>query len=171
MDDDRAYFEKWFKQPLLNLQKDSDAGFVIVMISLALLERYLREKSGDHENPQLSLKFRVELSKIFPALTTDDLAREFWEVCRHGLMHQTTFKLKSKLGDVNVGVYESANEIEVTCTSAGNVFMISPTRFSSKVIQVIESDFPTFEGRNSPNHPLPGLHSIAAQPGYSGVKR
>ena len=23
MDDDRAYFEKWFQQPLLNLQKDS----------------------------------------------------------------------------------------------------------------------------------------------------
>jgi hypothetical protein len=141
------------------------------MISLALLERYLREKSGVPEDRPITSGFRAELSKLFPVLGTDDLAREFWEVCRHGLKHQTTFKLKSKLGDVIVGVYESANEIEVTCSPTENVFMISPTRFSNRVIAVIENDFVTFEGRNSPNHPLPELNYIPGYSGYSGIKR
>ena len=57
MNDNFANFSRWFKEPLLELQQDSGAGFIIVMTSLTLLERYLREKSGVCERPSLHATF------------------------------------------------------------------------------------------------------------------
>jgi hypothetical protein len=171
MNDDLANFNSWFKEPILRLQQDPEAGFIIVMISLALLERYLREKSGVPENGSLNAGFRKELMKLFPSIGTDDLARKFWEVCRHGLMHQVTFKIKTNVGDrVTMGLHESALEIQYKYGSSGDEFMISPSRFSSRVIQIIENDFPTFEGPLSPNHPLSQISSVAGYSGFSGHK-
>ena len=125
------------------------------MTSLTLLERYLREKSGVRERPSLDANFRTEFMRLFPSIGRDDLALKFWEVCRHGLMHQATFKIKTNAGDrVTIGLHESALEIAHRYSSSGDEFMISPSRFSSKVIQIIENDFATFEGSASPNHPL-----------------
>ena len=42
----KDYFNDWFRDLLRELYKNSNAGFVIVVTSLILLERYLREKSG-----------------------------------------------------------------------------------------------------------------------------
>jgi hypothetical protein len=172
MNDNLANFTRWFKEPLLELQQDSEAGFIIVMISLALLERYLREKSGVHERPSLDANFRTEFMRLFPSIGRDDLALKFWEVCRHGLMHQTTFKIGTKAGhSVTMGLHESAPEIEYRYGSSGDEFMISPSRFCSRVIQIIENDFPTFEGAASPNHPLSQLSSVSGYSGFSGQKR
>ena len=99
MNDNLANFNSWFKEPILRLQQDSESGFIIVMISLALLERYLREKCGVPEGKPLNASFRTELVKLFPSLGSDDLARRFWEVCRHGLMHKVTFKIRTDAGD------------------------------------------------------------------------
>jgi hypothetical protein len=77
MDDDRANFEKWFKKPILKLQKDSEAGFILVILSIALLERYLREKSGLSERTGVDAQFVNELSNAFPVLGKDDLALRF----------------------------------------------------------------------------------------------
>ncbi len=172
MNDNFANFNRWFKEPLLGLQQDSGAGFIIVMISLALLERYLREKSGAHESPRLDANFRTEFMRLFPSIGCDDLVLKFWEVCRHGLMHQATFKIKTNAGDsVTMGLHESALEIQHKCGSSGDEFMISPSRFSSRVIQIIENDFPTFEGLASPNHPLSQISSVEGYSGFSGHKR
>lgn len=167
MTDTRSYFEKWFKQPLLRLQADPDAGFATVMISLALLERYLREKSGLGESPQTNASFRSELMKIFPTLSSDTLAQRFWAVCRHGLMHQATFKTTFN-GSVAMRLHDSAPEIEHSYDSVGDVFVISPTKFSNRVIEIIESDFRTFEAPSSPGHPLSKVSSSAGYSGYSG---
>src|SRR5258707_6982810 len=112
VNDNFANFSRWFNEPLLELQQVSGAGFIIVMTSLALLERYLREKSGVHERPSLDENFRTEFMRLFPSIGRDDLALKFWEVCRHGLMHQATFKIKTNAGDrVTIGLHESALEI------------------------------------------------------------
>ena len=172
VNDNFANFSRWFNEPLLELQQDSGAGFIIVMTSLALLERYLREKSGVHERPSLDKNFRTEFMRLFPSIGRDDLALKFWEVCRHGLMHQATFKIKTNAGDrVTIGLHESALEIVHRYGSSGDEFMISPSRFSSKVIQIIENDFPTFEGSASPNHPLSQISSVSGYSGFSGHKR
>ena len=39
-------FTRWDKKPLNVLYDYTDAGFPILMITLPLLERYLRQKSG-----------------------------------------------------------------------------------------------------------------------------
>ena len=172
MNDNLANFNSWFKGPILGLQHDPEAGFIIVMTTLALLERYLREKSGVPEGKPLNASFRTELVKLFPSLGSDDLARRFWEVCRHGLMHQTTFKIRTDAGNnVTMGVHESALEIEHSYGSSGDVFMISPSKFSNRVIEIIENDFATFEALNSPNHPLSQVSSIPGRSGYSGSKQ
>lgn len=53
MADDQTNFIRWFKNPIRELQTNVDAGFIVVMVSLPLLERYLREKTGISEKPAL----------------------------------------------------------------------------------------------------------------------
>jgi hypothetical protein len=74
MNDNLANFNSWFKEPILRLQQDSEAGFIIVMISLALLERFLREKSGTRESKSLNASFHAEFMKLFPMVGSDDTA-------------------------------------------------------------------------------------------------
>jgi hypothetical protein len=178
MYDPLTNFKKWFKDPILRLQQDPDAGLITVMVSLALLERYVREKSGIPENESLNSRFHnsrfhKEFLRLFPSIGTEDAARKFWEACRHGLMHQATFKIEVKGGaKTTMGLHESAPEIECTIDSRGDAFiMISPRKFSSRVIQIIENDFATFEGLGSPKHPLSQISSAGGYSGYSGVKR
>jgi len=117
--------------------KKINARFIIVMISLALLERYLREKSGVTEG-KLNARFRAEMMKLFPVIASDDIAKIFWAVCRNGLMHQATFRTTWGGKNVTMGLLESAAEIEHRYGSSGDTFMISPTKFSIRVIEVIE---------------------------------
>ena len=46
MNDTQERFTMWFKKPLEGLYEDPNAGFVILIATLPLLERFLREKSG-----------------------------------------------------------------------------------------------------------------------------
>jgi hypothetical protein len=39
MSEDEHNFVRWFKKPIRELQKNVDAGFIVVMVSLPLLER------------------------------------------------------------------------------------------------------------------------------------
>jgi len=65
MDENRNNFIKWFKEPLNTLYKNEHAGFAIVMLSLPILERYLRQKSGVFEKQNLDLRFYREFLKMF----------------------------------------------------------------------------------------------------------
>jgi hypothetical protein len=170
MNDNLANFNSWFKEPILRLQQDSETGFITVMISLALLERYLREKSRLPEGERINASFRAELVKLFPSIGSDDAAQKFWAVCRHGLMHQVTFKTTFGGKNITMGLHESAPVIQHSYEGSGDVFMISPTKFSNRIIEVIESDFATFQAPSSPNHPLSQVSSITGHSGYSGSK-
>jgi hypothetical protein len=57
-------FVMWFKKPLEMLYPNGDAGFIVLMTSLPLIERFLREASGTHED-NLNDKFHDEFAKIF----------------------------------------------------------------------------------------------------------
>jgi len=156
-------FSKWFKRPIGCLQKNTDAGFIILMVSLPLLERYLREKTENFEKPTLDDKFYHEFVNLFPSVGDPKAARKFWEIYRHGLLHQAT--LKSPNGTVQAGVHNAAQDIQVGYDSEGCVFTVSPVKFSNKVLETIESDFPTFEAATSSRH-RPA--HISAETGYSG---
>jgi hypothetical protein len=156
-------FSKWFKNPLSRLHKNTDAGFIILIVSLPLLERYLREKTGNFENPTLDDKFYDEFVNLFPSVGDTKAARKFWEIYRRGLLHQAT--LKSPNGTVQAGLHNAAQDIQVGYDAEGSIFTVSPVKFSQKVIETIESDFPTFEAATSSRH-RPA--HISAETGNSG---
>jgi hypothetical protein len=156
---DDENFVKWFKEPLNNMYGNSHAGFAILMISLPILERYLRQQSGVFEKKSLDDQFRQALLKVFPALKDTDTARRFWEVYRHGLLHQASLKAGDTL--LSVAVHGDAQEIEFD----GQVFTVSPVKFSKKVVEAIEADFATYEGVGSPEH---GLAQVSESTGRSG---
>src|SRR5437660_2215201 len=152
-------FVKWFREPLNSIYGNPYAGFAILMISLPILERYLRQKSGVFEKKSLDDHFRQALLNMFPSLKDTDTARKFWEVYRHGLLHQATLKAGDML--LGVAVHGEAQEIEFD----GHVFTVSPIKFSKKVVEAIEANFPTYEGVDSPQH---GLAQVSDSTGRSG---
>jgi hypothetical protein len=163
MSDNHVNFVKWFKEPLSCLYQNTDAGFIILMGSLPLLERYLRQKIGIFEG-KLDPTFYKAFTDIFPSVGNPETARKFWDIYRNGLLHQAT--LKTKEGVIRASVHNAAQEIEAGYDSQGVVFTVSPVRVSQKIIATIESDFSTFEGLGSPRH-SPAQISPTGHSGYS----
>jgi hypothetical protein len=158
MNTNEQNFLKWYKFPLEQLYKNSDAGFAIMILSLPLLERYLREKSRTFELP-LSAAFFQECIKVFPPLGTEQRANKFWRACRHGLLHQVTFK-QGKTDESLPKIALTGNTIEMQYIEKEEIFCLNPVWFSKKIIGLIEADFSTFEGTSSLNHKLPQVSSL-----------
>ena len=151
-------FSEWFIDVLRVLSVTPGAGFSILMISLALLERYLREKSGVHEE-KLNSRFYSELLRVFPEFPNENAAKNFWQVYRNGLMHQVALSLRSNQGDAMPlsGLRDDGDSVEV---SQEGHFWVNPSKFSERVVSTIQNDFTPFLGKHSPNHPLPTVGSM-----------
>jgi hypothetical protein len=152
-------FKKWFKQPLSSLYNNEHAGFAIVMLSLPILERYLRQKSGVFENFNLDDRFYKAFVNMFPSVKNMPAVKTFWRVYRHGLLHQATLRADNTV--ISAAVHGGAAEIEFD----GKVFTVSPVKFSKYVVKTIEGDFGTYEGGGSPGH---GLSQVSHSTGRSG---
>jgi len=159
MDENRNNFIKWFKEPLNTLYKNEQAGLPIVMLSLRILEGYLRQKSGVFGGGNLDLRFYREFLKMFPLGKDEAIARKFWAVYRHGLLHQATLKAYDTV--LGAAVHGGAAEIEFD----GKVFTVSPVKFSELVIKTIEGDFGTYEGPDSP--PPPKVDEPSGRSGWN----
>jgi len=155
----RHYFRDWFVSVLDDLYANGNAGFAILIIVFPLLERYLREKSGIHEDSISNNSFYVELRKIFPEFINDPAAKNFWEAYRHGLLHQVTISLINRKGVKLPSGWLSNDADTIEVDKAGN-FCVHPAKFGKRVIETIEKDFETFEGKHSLAHPLPGVFDI-----------
>lgn len=82
-------FKEWYVQTLETLYPHRWVGFPIVIISLALLERYIRRRSKTHEKDNLGDNAMGVISEVFPVLKGEE--RNFWHIYRNGLLHQVTF--------------------------------------------------------------------------------
>jgi hypothetical protein len=156
-------FRDWYVNILNDLYKNGNAGLAIMLIVLPLLERYLREKSGTHEDNQLNDKFYTDFQDIFPEIINRYNATSFWGVFRHGLLHQVAFSSKDYKG-IKVphgGLSNNVNTIEII---DGNIW-VNPRMFAKRIIARIESDFPTFEGIHSEKHKLPTVGPILPSDG------
>ncbi len=160
-------FKCWFSDILDGLYANGNAGFVILMVAFPLLERYLREKSGVNEGAKLTDQSYDELRNVFPALRDKAVARQFWHVCRNGLLHQVTFSQKNWSGSKMPDVWLTRQVELLTIDPSGN-FRVNPVEFARTVIRTIESDFTTFEGQHSVNHTLPVIYATSSEqlPGY-----
>jgi hypothetical protein len=159
-------FKCWYSDILNGLDANGNAGFVILMVAFPLLERYLREKSGVHEG-DLTDPFYDELRHVFPALPDNAVARQFWQVYRNGLLHQVTLSQQNRQGLQMPDGWLSSHVDALTIDASGD-FWVHPAKFAKTVIQMIETDFTTFEGQHSVSHPLPVVHVTSS--GTSSVQ-
>lgn len=166
MNEYRRNFNSWFKDILATLYSNREAGFVILMVVFPLLERYLREKSGVHED-SLNDSFYNELCRLFP-LNTKETASQFWQVYRNGLLHQVTLSQRSRKGIQMPDGWVSSDVDILSIDNNGN-FWVHPAKFAQRVVQAIEDDFATFEGGHSANHPLPKVYQFNLFAGTSAA--
>lgn len=131
--DNRRNFEAWFSSQVKTLIRDRDAGFVIVMVTFPLLERYLRQKSLS--NPKTN-KFKDALLGILPELGNRANAELFWRNYRNNLLH------KVALSEESHGLSQDKPILEV-CAN-GKVWL-NPHLFAERVLATIRNDFDTFE--------------------------
>lgn len=157
----RENYESWFKGVVQLLHKDGNAGLAILMITIPLLERYLREKSGIYEG-QLNDDFYSEFIVVFPQLTNPKHGAEVWHIFRNGLLHQVTLSRGKRNGDAMQPGWLSYDGPALFRDVSG-VYCINPRKFADEIFRVIDSDFETFEGRNSVNHPMPIVINQFAQ--------
>jgi len=150
-------FKCWYSDILTGLYTNPHAGFVILMITIPLLERYLREKSSVHEG-ELTDPFYVELRRVFPTLPDISVAKQFYHVYRNGLLHQVTLSQKNRKGVQMPDGWVSRHSQVIEIDSSGD-FSVHPVEFAKTVIKTIEDDFTAFEGKHSVNHPLSVPHS------------
>jgi hypothetical protein len=147
----RENFESWFVNVLDSLYPRREAGFVILMTALPLLERYLRQRAGlpaegvTINNP----RFYDELRTIFPVLRDRNQAQHFWKVYRNGLLHQGTFSQQSVISGL-----ASHDIAESICIDQNGNFCVHPVLFAKRVLEQIANDFSTFEGASTAAPPL-----------------
>jgi hypothetical protein len=145
----RQNFESWFVKVLDSLYPCGDAGFVMVMTGLPLLERYLRGKVGLTQ-PEINGDFVDELCRVFPELGTKDKAKEFWQIFRHGLLHLVTLSETNRKGaSLSAGLFRDHGPA-ISIDLWNGRFLVNHVAFTQRVIQTIIDDFPAFEDATLP---------------------
>lgn len=157
MNTNKKNFELWFCEILKPLYGNVNAGFPVLMITLPLLERYLRLESGTNEG-DLKDRFYESLRKLFPVLKDNVVARKFWDVYRNELLHQATLPRQERNGiRVQAGwLSDKGKDLEI---DENNDFWVNPVKFSERVIGVIDKDFQTYEANG-----LSGLAEVRTTP-------
>jgi hypothetical protein len=150
--DDRKNFETWFVGPLERLYPEVEQfGFIIVMVTLPLLERYLRQKKN-LGTEGYNKKFFGALEELFPDLLGQ--TETFWKPCRNGLLHRGTFN-----GPGIRLVRDMNRPIEVNRDDPANiVFHLDPVAFAQKVLATITGDFEVYA--TSLTSPLPAVFQL-----------
>lgn len=88
-DDPKTLFDRWFVAPLRSLEtlSNGDGAFVALMVSLSLYERFAKAIiKNDTLQKANETNFYKRLATDFSI--TEDQAKTFWEVMRHGFQHQ-----------------------------------------------------------------------------------
>jgi hypothetical protein len=162
LNDDKSNFDSWYVDVLEKLFPNREAGFAILMISLPLLERLLKNRSypPKHNNEP----FYWELLKVFPELSEAETARKFWEIYRHGLLHQVSlFKKNLKGKSLPIG-WLTNDKPDISVDLDGSIW-VNPVDFATRVLSEIQKDFNTF--LSSPSEaPLPSKYKLFAESKY-----
>jgi hypothetical protein len=150
----RENFRVWFAHYIRSLAGERNAGFLIVLVSFPLLERYLRQLTNAEPK---SPKFIAGVLKVLPELGTVSAAQTFWTTYRHGLLHNVTMSSETH------GLTHDSPIVDIQ--PSGKIWL-NPVLFSQRVLSTIESDFATFEG-GAPALPIVNIHEVA--PGCPGA--
>jgi hypothetical protein len=136
----RENFDSWFAKIIRNSYDDDDAGYVRVMVAFPLLERYVRLKVQCFE-VILSERFHDEIARLIPKLESGKQAKDFWRTYRHRLLHNGTSE-------------GWLSGIQSPVLFSNGSFQLNSVKFAERVLEIIEGDFATFEGKR-PEDALP----------------
>lgn len=153
-------FRAWFRNLLHPLYDDHKAGLVILMVVFPLLERYVRQRARIPLGQNLLCKEgKTELLQLIPELQDAETAGYFWEVFRHGLLHQVSLfpesKMRSSKPPSSLPASRITQDIPVAfAIEPDRSFTLNPALFAELVFSTIENDFETFVGHPASSYPL-----------------
>jgi hypothetical protein len=139
-------FKAWYADVLTSLYPNRNAGIAVLMISLPLAERYLRQKNHVGPDDPLTDDCMTSLIRIFSVLPDVSTARKFWAVYRNGFLHQATLSTSARGGaSLPVGWLSHDISDAVQIRPDGS-FCVHPVLFSQSIVRTIESEFAVFAG-------------------------
>lgn len=143
-------FKAWYVQILEGLYEKRDAGIAVLMISLPLLERYLRRKHKLAPAENMTDAAMGGLCAMFPALGSVTQARAFWNVYRNGFLHQATVSRNTKGGASLPDGWLTHDIAEPIRVEHDESFTVNPVQFSKVIVDTISGDFAAFEADAPP---------------------
>lgn len=143
-------FKAWYVQVLEGLYEKRDAGIAVLLISLPLLERYLRRKHNLAPEDNMTDAAMRGLWAMFPALGAVARARDFWNVYRNGFLHQATLSRSTKGGASLPSGWLTHDIAEPIRLEPDGSFTVNPVMFSKVVLGTISQDFASFEADAPP---------------------
>lgn len=150
MNTDLTNFREWYVDTLKQMYPRRESGIAVFMLSIPLLERYLRQKNRLTSSDNLTDACMKDLCGLFGALANEQVAWKFWSVYRNGFLHQATLSLQTKKGqDLPVGVLSHDLNHAVAVETDGS-FLVHPVLFSQCVVHTIEQNFTVFSGIGAP---------------------
>ena len=155
MDNHLKNFRAWYIKILEDLCPKRDAGIAILMISLPLLERYLRQKNSLRPENPLNDGCMDTLRSVFPALPDRATAWTFWQVYRNGFLHQATLSMSTRKGAALPAASLTHDMTSPVAIEADGSFVLHPCLFSQHVLRAIEAEFAIFAGTGTPTPQMP----------------
>jgi hypothetical protein len=143
-------FNAWYVQVLEGLYDKRDAGIAVLMISLPLLERYLRRKHNLAPEDDMTDPAMGGLCAMFPELRAVPQARAFWNVYRNGFLHQATVSRSTRGGASLPDGWLTHDIAEPIRQEPDGTITVNPVLFSKTVISIILGDFAAFEADAPP---------------------
>lgn len=125
-------FKLWFADPLRELAGGDHKGFIVLMVGLPLLERYLRGRTNAEPN---SDRFRMALCDVFPELPLER-SEAFWITYRHGLLHNVAFWRDD---------HGLTDNLDGPLQVDAQQVLLNQRHFVERILLTIERDFAPFE--------------------------
>ncbi|MEK7951778.1 hypothetical protein [Luteolibacter soli] len=141
----REMVEDWFCGPLSEMSKDRHSAFVVMMVSIALYEKYLRYSTAMKEGDKFS-----DSAKAFELMASEfGIKKEdcfgFWQDWRNGLLHKAMPKIERFPGG-----YEMSGDFERALHVKGDKLEINPWKFRDVVVEKIRSNGKMWNDEESP---------------------
>ena len=139
-------FQEWFVDVLDAMYPVRDCGMAAFMLTLPLLERYVRQRAFSAPKDKFDHRCQHELLTLFPNLVDLANAGAFWKAYRHGYLHQVTNSPFDQYKNVALPTAALTHDIRRAIQLKPGAFYVHPVLFSQAVISPIRADFARFSG-------------------------
>ena len=101
--------------------------------------------------------FYDDLCVIFPELTNQYQAKQFWHVYRNGLLHQGAFSAIDRKKVIMPFGAISGETPRIAYDAVTDTFFVNPIPFSNTVLDFIRNDLATLAAAAATNHEIPSI--------------